>query len=181
MRFRIIFIIAGCWLMLTSCSTGEPEQDPITSNQQATSADTSAWGSSTPYSDNAVVGQTLYVPVYSHIYQQNQAKTFNLTATLSIRNTSMVDSLEVNSVQYYDSDGKLVRSYLSTTQTLGPLSSIAYVVDENDLTGGIGANFIVRWSAQTKISNPIVEAVMISTSYQQGVSFTGTARIIDEL
>lgn len=181
MGFRLFFIIAGCWLMFSSCSSSDQDQGPITKSQQDMSADTAAVDGTIRYSDDAITGQTVYVPVYSHIYQQNRAKTFNLTATLSIRNTSIIDSLEVNSVQYYDSDGKLVRNYLSSTQTLGPLSSIAYVIDEDDLTGGIGANFIVRWSAPTEISKPIIEAVMISTSHQQGISFTGAGRVIDEL
>ena len=166
--------------MITSC-TPDDQSDEGVMNRPPAQTDTAASEDSIQYSDSAVAGQTLYVPVYSHIYQQNKAKTFNLTATLSIRNTSLTDSLQINVVKYYDSHGELVRNYLASVRTLGPLSSVAYVVDEDDLTGGIGANFIVRWSAQAEISEPVVEAVMISTSHQQGISFTGTARIIDEL
>lgn len=175
---RILLSLVSCWLIIVSC---ESQEKPAVDNSNVSAAETDSLMLSQPYSDSAVAGQILYVPVYSHIYQQNKAKTFNLTATLSIRNTSMKDSLQVNAVRYYDSDGSLVRTYLAQARTIGPLSSIAYVIDENDLTGGIGANFIVMWSAQTEISDPIVEAVMISTSHQQGISFTGAARVIDEL
>lgn len=39
-----------------------------------------------------VTGQTIYVPIYSHIYFQNQSRTLNLTATLSIRNSDLTHS-----------------------------------------------------------------------------------------
>ncbi len=55
--------------------------------------------------------QSLYVPVYSHIYIHEGAP-FRLTATLSIRNTDSVNPLYVISVRYYDSAGKLVRQYV---------------------------------------------------------------------
>lgn len=178
MNIRTILFLVSCWLLVASCKSDNQPIKTTNNNRTPSQADTTTL--SQQYSDSAVTGQTLYVPVYSHIYQQNRTKTFNLTATLSIRNTSMQDSMQVHAVQYYDSDGNLVRNYLSQNRTMGPLSSIAYVIDEDDLTGGIGANFIVMWSANTPISHPIVEAVMISTSHQQGISFIGTARIIDE-
>ncbi|MEM8603550.1 MAG: DUF3124 domain-containing protein, partial [Cyanobacteria bacterium P01_H01_bin.121] len=46
--------------------------------------------------------------------------------------------------------------------------------------GGSGANFIVRWGAAREVSTPIVEAVMISTQSQQGLSFVSAAKVIEE-
>ncbi|QSJ16277.1 DUF3124 domain-containing protein [Nostoc sp. UHCC 0702] len=124
------------------------------------------------------MGQTIYVPVYSHIYHYNQQKIFNLAVTLSIRNTDLSNSLIITSVRYYNSDGKLVKQYLQQPIQLDALAATDFFVDTNDTSGGLGANFIVEWIAKTKISEPVVEAVMIGTDYQQGISFTSPGKVI---
>ena len=52
------------------------------------------------------------------------------------------------------------------------MASIDYVIDEEDRSGGSGANFIVIWSAKIALINPVIQAVMISTNGRQGVAFT---------
>ena len=54
-------------------------------------------------------GQTVYVPIYSHIYSGIKARPFDLAATLSIRNTDPTHAITLLAVTYYDSDGKLVQ------------------------------------------------------------------------
>lgn len=125
-------------------------------------------------------GQLVYVPVYSHIYQQDHKKTFNLTATLNIRNTDPRRSFQITEVSYFDSNGNLVQHYLENTETLDPLSSTSFVVEERDLRGGVGANFLVDWESGQPITSPVIEAVMISTSQQQGISFLSEGRILQE-
>ncbi|MDX1585526.1 MAG: DUF3124 domain-containing protein [Balneolaceae bacterium] len=125
-------------------------------------------------------GQTVYVPVYSHIYQLNQQKTFNLTATLSFRNADPSRTLTLTKVLYYDSQGNIVKNYLPESKSITPLASTSFVVEENDLRGGVGANFIVAWESEQPVYPPVVEAVMISTSQQQGISFVSVGRVIEE-
>ena len=115
---------------------------------------------------------TVYVPIYSDIYHKSVYEKFLLTATLSIRNTSLTDSIFINDVDYYDTDGKKVRNYLSDKQLLlRPMQSIEYVIEEDDDVGGSGANFIINWGATTNKVKPIFQGVMISTHGQQGISF----------
>ena len=105
------------------------EEQPKTNPGDSSGALTSAVGDSSEYLRNtSSMGQLVYVPVYSHIYQQDRQKTFNLTATLSIRNTDPFRSLTVTDVAYYDSDGQLVQHYLDQPNHLEPLSSMSYVV-----------------------------------------------------
>jgi len=54
------------------------------------------------------LNQSIYVPLYSHIYADDRYKDkpFALTATLSIRNTDPAIGLILDSVDYYDSQGK---------------------------------------------------------------------------
>lgn len=126
------------------------------------------------------LGQTVYVAVYSHIYVGDREVQFPLAATVSIRNTDLKLPLTILSVDYSDSNGKLVRKHLDQPARLGPLASMRFVVKESDLTGGSGASFVVRWKADEAVSPPLVESVMIGTRHQQGLSFTSRGRIIPD-
>lgn len=125
-----------------------------------------------------VVGQIIYVPAYSHIYFRDKENSINLAVTLSIRNTDITNPITVNSVRYYDSEGKLIRHYLEQPLQLAPMASKEYIVEEDDTTGGVGANFIVEWDAKTPVSEPVVEAVMITARSSQGISFVSAGRVI---
>ena len=124
------------------------------------------------------MSQTIYVPVYSHIYHQDRQEIFNLAATLSIRNTDLTNPIIITSVRYYDSNGKLVKQYLEQPIQLAALASTDFYVNRNDTSGGLGANFIVEWVAEKEISDPVVEAVMIGTESSQGISFISSGRVI---
>jgi hypothetical protein len=124
--------------------------------------------------------QTVYVPLYSHIYadEQYRDKPFNLSATLSIRNTDPQHSLILKKVDYYDSNGGLLKKYLASPLTIGPLASIRYIVRESESKGGSGAKFIVAWTASSPVVEPIIESIMIGTKLRQGISFLCQGKVI---
>ncbi len=126
------------------------------------------------------LGQTVYVPIYSHIYADDRYRgtPFLLTATLSIRNTDPDKPLTLKSVNYYDSEGRLLQHYLAQPLTIGPLGSTHYVVPELESKGGTGAKFLVEWEASAAVVEPIIESVMIGTKMQQGISFISSGRAI---
>ncbi|PZV09347.1 MAG: hypothetical protein DCF32_02695 [Leptolyngbya sp.] len=138
---------------------------------------------------SAVQGQTLYVPVYSEIFDSEADRTFQLTVTLSLRNSDRDQPITITTLDYYNSGGDRIVTYLDTPIQLGPLASTEVVVDSrmdrsanrSNTTGGVGANFIVEWQSAVPVSDPVVEAVMISTASQQGMSFVSPARIIENL
>jgi hypothetical protein len=66
-------------------------------------------------------GQTVYVPVYSYIYYGNKPHKINLTATLSVRNTSLAHPIRIMAVRYVDSHGKTVREYVTQPVELASL------------------------------------------------------------
>ncbi len=117
------------------------------------------------------VCDTVYVPIYSDIYTTTIHHRFNLTATLSIRNTSLEHAMYIDNIDYYDSHGELVREYVDSMLILRPMSSIEFVIEEDDTAGGTGANFIVDWCAEHTQVYPVLQGVMISTHGQQGISF----------
>ena len=125
-------------------------------------------------------GQTLYVPVYSHIYSGDKEQQLNLAATLSIRNIDPNHPITITKIDYYDSSGKLLKKYVEKPVPLNPIASTRYVVKESDKAGGSGANFIVQWKSKRNVSPPIIESVMIGAQRQQGISFTSRGRVIED-
>jgi hypothetical protein len=122
--------------------------------------------------------ETDYLPIYSSIYYQDGTKRFPITATVSIRNTSLSDSVFILSARYYDSYGKAIHSYLDSTLLLSPLESIELVVEEKDTEGGVGANFIIEWAAPAYSDQLLIQSIMIGTYSQQGISFLTEAKVI---
>ena len=122
--------------------------------------------------------ETDYLPIYSSIYYQDGTKRFPITATVSIRNTSLSDSAFILSARYYDSYGKVIHSYLDSTLLLSPLESIELVVEEKDTEGGAGANFIIEWAANRYSDQLLIQSIMIGTYSQQGISFLTRAKVI---
>jgi len=123
-------------------------------------------------------GQTIYVPAYSHIYSGDRERPFLLTVTLSIRNIDPNHQIKITVVDYYQTQGKFLKKYLDKPVILNPLESTRYIIPESDKTGGSGANFIVEWTSDKLVNPPIVEAIMIGTQTQQGISFTSRGRVI---
>jgi hypothetical protein len=128
-----------------------------------------------------VSGQTVYVPIYSHIYHGDQDKhPFDLTATLSIRNTDPDVSITVTVIDYYDSNGKLLKNFQQKPIEIKPMGSTRAIIQESDKSGGSGANFIVKWESGRKATEPLIESIMIGTKIQQGISFTSRGQVIKE-
>jgi hypothetical protein len=122
--------------------------------------------------------QSVYVPVYSQIYHGIKERPFDLTVTISIRNTDPNNAITVLSVDNYDSNAKLLRKYVEKPIQLNAMASTRYVVKHSDKTGGSGASFIVKWEADHPVNPPIIESVMIGTQGQQGLSFTSRGQAI---
>jgi hypothetical protein len=126
-------------------------------------------------------GQTVYVPVYSHVFFGDQARTFKLSVTLSIRNINVKGPIQITKVAYYDENGKHVRDFAEKPVQLKPWTSTRFFIKESDATGGAEAFFIVFWQAASKVNPPIIEGVMIGARGQQGVSFlTQGTPIVDK-
>ena len=125
-------------------------------------------------------GQTVYVPVYSNVFSAPKQIPFQLAAILSIRNTDMTNSLTIHTADYYDTKGKLVRKYYQKPMTLAPLESTYLYIPENDTSGGLGANFIVKWASGELINVPIIECVMIGARSGQGISFVSPGQEIKD-
>lgn len=141
-----------------------------------------AWAAVDPVSaaDPRSSGQSVYVPVYSHILFGDRAARFNLAATLIIRNADPLQAITVRSADYHDSGGRLLRKHLEQPMLLKPLASAEVFVPESDTSGGLGASFIVRWTSEKPAAPPVIECIMIGTRSGQGISFVSQGRVISE-
>jgi hypothetical protein len=124
----------------------------------------------------ATQGQTVYVPVYSEVLYGNadssgKPERWQLSATLSIRNTDPAIPLTVRSIRYYDTDGKLVREYAAGNK-IGPFGTLETFVEHKDRSGGSGANFLVVWDAEKPINAPIIETIHTYFFGTRSVIFT---------
>lgn len=113
----------------------------------------------------------IYIPAYSHVvHGQDNPRTFQLTATLSVHNISFRDSIWVHKVRYYDTEGRLVEEFLRQSIGLHPMETYQVSVAPRD-TSGLGANFLVEWEGADGVPAPIAEAVHVGVSTTTGLSF----------
>lgn len=128
-------------------------------------------------------GQTVYVPVYSHITHGNldsrgKPGELLLSSMLSIRNTDPEASITVRAVRYHGDGGKLLQLYLKEPRTLPPLAATDFFVEHKDATGGTGASFLVEWTADTAVNPPIIETVNAYFFGPHSLAFTSPGRPI---
>lgn len=150
--------------VIASCDTKKPYE-------KSESISTEHHLNSTQVHDIGTKTKKVYVPVYSDIYQRTRNERTLLTSTLSIHNTSETDTLYISRLDYYNTEGKLVRRYIDSPIFLNTFETIEYVVDQDDETGGSGANFIIEWYGSEKL-NPIFQAVMVGGLGNKSFSFT---------
>ncbi len=120
-----------------------------------------------------------YLSVYSQIYSLTEHKTHNLTSMISMRNVSDVDTIYLLRAEYYDTHGISVRKYFEKPIFLAPLETTEIIIDETDISGGTGSNFIFEWKIPKAAPQPLFEGIMTSTMGQQGLSFTTEAKRIE--
>lgn len=129
-------------------------------------------------------GQSLYLPIYSHLYhgdvhpRTGKPSETLVSAHVSIRNTDPGAAMKVVSARYYNTDGKLLREFLPAPQTIPPLGTYELYVARSDSSGGSGANFIIDWRADKPINPPLVEALHADIREARTLLFVTTARPI---
>lgn len=126
---------------------------------------------------NPFENKTFYVPVYSHIYisEENYVK---MAITLSIRNTDLLQDLYIEAIDYYNTEGKLVKTYITQPHILKAMSSVDFVVDLDDMSGGNGAKFLVKVASKNQTLSPVIQAIMIHSVGNNNFSFVTDGYLI---
>lgn len=130
---------------------------------------------------DSLLNGSSYLSVYSEIYSQTEHRTHDLTATVSMRNINTADTIFLSKAAYYNTEGSLIRDYFDHPIFIAPMETVEIIIDERDQAGGSGANFLFNWHILPGSNAPHFEAVMISTSGQQGLSFTTRGLLINPL
>ena len=108
----------------------------------------------------SVFESKVYVPIYSNLQLQDEGLQVPLQATVSLRNTDLTSKLKISKISYYNTNGELVRDYISKPIVIKPFGSHEVIVRTGDLDGGSGAKFIIHWESESKVmSKPLIEAI----------------------
>lgn len=165
---KLVFFYITIIIIVCSCTT----KDPNSTNKGDNILEDLEVETNEVVTLDLKYNDTIYVPIYSDIYVTSGNQTVLLAATLSIRNTSFTEKIFVSTIDYYNTHGKLVRSYLEKPIAINPMATIDYVIEKEDDTGGSGANFIITLSSDSKDVKPIIQAIMIGTEGNKGFAFT---------
>ncbi len=90
-------------------------------------------------------------------------------------------AITVYVVDYHDSNGTLVRSYVKDPIELTPWVSTHVVVKDSDTSGGVGASFVVSWRARKKVNAPLIEAIPVGTASPQAIAFVRRGQVIQDV
>ncbi|MDP2794695.1 MAG: DUF3124 domain-containing protein [Sulfurisoma sp.] len=128
-------------------------------------------------------GQTVYLPVYSHLIHGNYDRKGKpdkvlLSALISIRGTDPKRPFRVASARYYNTEGKPLREFVTRPVTVPPMGTLELFVERHDESGGSGANFVIVWDADAAINAPLIEAVHANIEGARSVVFTTQGRPI---
>jgi hypothetical protein len=126
-----------------------------------------------------VVSGEIYVPTHSSIRAGEGRTRIDLAVTLSIHNASEDRPLALTRIDYYDGAGRMVQRYLGAPVLVRPFGTVEIFVAKNDVRGGTGSNFLVGWSADGDIAEPVIEAVMIGDFANQSYSFVSNGRRVE--
>lgn len=79
-KLYLLSYAAVAVIVLTSCTS---QENPSQSVADIDQVNPSVKAVTLDKNFKVVMGQTIYVPIYSYIYHDDRKKTYNLTATLS--------------------------------------------------------------------------------------------------
>ncbi|WP_452222981.1 DUF3124 domain-containing protein [Lacinutrix chionoecetis] len=120
-----------------------------------------------------------YLSIYSQIYSTSAHRMQNLTAMVSLHNTSDRDTIYLLKAEYYNTHGTPIRTYFNTPIFLAPMETTEIIIAEIDTEGGTGSNFIFEWKTPKNCPEPLFEGIMSSTLGQQGLSFSTQSKRIE--
>ena len=126
-------------------------------------------------------GGTIYVPIYRVFYHgyASSKDAYGLTTTVCLRNTDPKQAIVVNTIEHYDSNGKLLKQLLFEPITIKPWSSKEITILPTG-SEDFGANLIVRWKSDQPANPLLVEVMMVGQVLNRGASFLTRGQEIKE-
>lgn len=131
-----------------------------------------------PATITGIQGRT-YVPVHSSLMALGGTTRIDFSITLSIHNPSAARAVVIERIEYHDTAGRVVDTPLDRPVALRPFGTIQVTIAQPDTRAGLGADFVVDWTAPTASIEPIVEAVMLSQYGAQGYAFSTLGKKVE--
>lgn len=154
-------------LVLLACNPKNQTSDPLPM---------SSWKVGDFMETENLQAKAYYLPLYTSIYSQSEHRRNALTSTVSIRNVMQSKSIFLHRADLFNTEGDKIKAYIEEGQVkLSPLETIEIVLGKDWGKAGSGGNFIFEFHLPEPADAPLIEAVMISTSGQQGLSFSSRA------
>ena len=100
---------------------------------------------------------------------------------MSIRNIDPKNPITILSADYYDSNGVVVKKFVTTPVTIKPMASTYFFIALSDKSGGWGANYLIEWKSDAKVNEPIIEGVTYGSRGTHSVSFVSRGKVIKEI
>ncbi|WP_434352899.1 DUF3124 domain-containing protein [Psychrobacter sp. HD31] len=175
-KLMLCNLLCATWFGLSSCTPAtQPEESPQHTDNNHTKSQNRGVVSvpvmDSSETENMAYQQSFYVPIYSDIYLSEQNPKILMTAVLSIRNTSQSNALFIKNIDYFNTEGKLVKQVLNQTIKIMPMGTYNFNLQKQDDTGGSGANFLITTGAKKNIQ-PIIQAVMIGNYGNKAFAFS---------
>ena len=114
--FVVLFVIAGC----------QGVQDSQSGNRYLRGSYSIENGDGAVEADYKY-GEIVYVPIYPRIFNDTEIGKYDLTATLSIHNIDLEKPIKIYRVDYYNTNGDLVKAYIKGRIVLKPLQTVQVV------------------------------------------------------
>jgi hypothetical protein len=127
-----------------------------------------------------VRGQLVYMPIYSNVPYYDAHLRFDLSAFVAIHNTDLHHPIKLTKVLFFNNNGDLVANYLTNDTLIHALGAGNFFIPERDQSG-TGANFLIEWTADTLVNEPLIESVMLGLTGGQGLSFLSQGKVIREI
>ncbi len=116
----------------------------------------------------------IFVPVYRSFYQVygTTRDSYDLTSTVFFHNIDPKQTIEVLSIDFFDSSGKLLKKLVDKPLLIKPRNIKEITIQpgtqpEEDT----GTHLIVRWKSVQPINSPLIEVLMVGQVLNRGVSF----------
>ncbi|MHB9075230.1 MAG: DUF3124 domain-containing protein [Desulfobaccales bacterium] len=116
---------------------------------------------------------TIYVPVYRSFYQiyGSTKDSYALSTTIFLHNIDSKQAVEVLSVDFFDSSGKLLKNLLNAPLLIKTRNSKEITIQPRTQPEDCAAHLIVRWKSNQPANAPVVEVLMVGQVLNRGISF----------
>lgn len=118
-------------------------------------------------------GGTIFVPAYRSFYQiyGSTRDSYALTSTVLLFNRDPKQAVEVLSIDFFDSSGKLLKNLIDAPLLIKPQNSKEITIQPRTQPEDCGAHLIVRWKSNQPANAPVVEVLMVGQVLNRGISF----------